>query len=98
MADEKGEVPAGITAVAQNIADPDIAVADDGADICSLLVPQYIAALPTDPAIGDEEAVSETGCAGVYETGYTIVQSADNNRITVAATPEISGAVISVTR
>jgi len=55
---EKGEVPAGITAVAQNIADPDIAVADDGADICSLLVPQYIAALPTDPTIGDEEAVS----------------------------------------
>lgn len=98
MADNSGQVPAGITAVVQTIADPDIAVPDDGADICSLLVPQYIAALPTDPTTGDDEAVAEANCALVYNTGYTIVQSAANNRITVAATPEIAGAVISVTR
>lgn len=98
MADNKGELPAGITAVSQSIADPDIAVADDGADICAALVPTYIAALPTDPTTGDDEAIDETGCAGVYNTGYTIIQSAANNRVTVAATPEIAGAVISVTR
>lgn len=98
MADKEGDVPVGITAVSQTIADPDIAVPDDGADICGDLVPTYIAALPTDPTIGDAEAVTEANCDGVYNTGYTIIQDATSKRITVAATPEIAGAVISVTR
>src|SRR3989338_6742853 len=67
MADNAGAIPAGITETAQN-------VSDEGADICTLLVPQYVAALPTDPTTGVGTAgtgESVTDCATVgYDTGY----------------------------
>lgn len=91
MADNSGTVPAGITGVAQN-------VADGAADICAVLVPDYIAALPTDPTDGDAAAITDCATVG-YDTGYTILQSATNSRITVNAPGvEIAGEVISVTR
>lgn len=91
MADNNGELPpGGITGTAQNIA-------DGAADICGAIVPLYIAALPTDPTTGDESAITDCATVG-YDTGYTIVQSGTTNRITVTATAEIAGEVISVTR
>jgi prepilin-type N-terminal cleavage/methylation domain-containing protein len=64
------------------------------ADICSLVVDDYIAAMPVDPQHG-----AWTSCAS-YDTNYTIMITAAG-RVTVAATAEpISGVtpVISVTR
>ncbi|MDP2637950.1 MAG: type II secretion system protein [Candidatus Levybacteria bacterium] len=95
MADNKGVLPSGITTTAQNIS-------DTAANICTALVPTYIAALPADPQInsglGVGAAISDCAQIGGYDTGYTIVQSADNNRITVTApTVELSDPV-SVTR
>lgn len=69
-------------------------------DLC-VLVPEYIAAIPTDPQ-STVDPLDEDACGDATDqaTGYTIVQSA-NSRITVfAPTSTSDGApeVISVTR
>lgn len=72
------------------------AVSDTGIDLCAALVPSYIAALPADPTVGNP--VAEADCASTYDTGYTIVSSATNNRITVSAPNAELTASISATR
>ena len=58
-------------------------------NLCSELVPTYIAEMPFDPQTGDYTSCTE------YSTGYSISQ--DGDRITVSATGEIT-TPISVTR
>ncbi len=87
--DNKGQLPAGISTTNQEIA-------STGADLCDLLVTDYIAALPSDPLTGS--AVTEAGCAAAYGTGYYVVSSATNNRVTVSAPSAELGASISATR
>ena len=90
MADNNGTPPTALTASGSGtISDTDI-------DICADLVSTYLAALPADPQTG--EPIDEAGCAGTYETNYTITRSAANNRITVTAPGAELGQVISVTR
>lgn len=84
-ADNRGALPVGIGTTAATIA-------NTGADICSSLVPTYIAQLPVDPLTG-----SYTDCT-TYNTGYTVVKSATNNRVTVAAPSAELSVTISVTR
>ena len=88
-ADNRGALPTGITATSQTIA-------NTGADICASLVTDYMAALPADPLTNNGTSI--TDCAVAYTTGYTIVRSATNNRITVTAPAAELGQVISVTR
>lgn len=66
--------------------------------LCALLVPQYIAALPQDPAetSANGDGVDADECAAAYDTGYTV--SENNNRVTVEATAADGVTVISVTR
>ncbi|MFH1462505.1 MAG: type II secretion system protein [bacterium] len=63
-----------------------------GIDLCGCLAPTYIASLPFDANGG-----SFTDCSG-YDTGFTIIESATNGRITVAAPSAELGETISVTR
>lgn len=79
-------LPSGITTSALTIKS-----ASGGADLCAALTPKYIASMPYDPTIG-----SYTSCT-TYDSGYTVLKSATNNRITVSATPEIVTS-ITVTR
>jgi prepilin-type N-terminal cleavage/methylation domain-containing protein len=88
-ADNKGSIPVSITTTSQTISDA-------AADICSAIVPTYIAALPVDPLTNNGTAIST--CSGTYTTGYTIIKSATDNRITVTAPAAELGAVIGVTR
>ncbi len=88
-ADNKGTLPTGITTAAQT-------VSNTGADICASLVTQYLAALPVDPLTNNGTPV--TNCAAAYNTNYTIVRSAADNRLTVTAPAAELNAVISVTR
>ncbi len=90
-ADNRGTLPAGITAVVQNIS-------DTGANICDDIVDDYMAALPVDPLTNNGAAVTDCAVVGGYDTNYTILRSAANNRITVAAPAAELGQVISVTR
>jgi type IV pilus assembly protein PilA len=87
---------------------------DDGAvpaevDICDVLVPTYISALPVDPqhgfstavALGPQQiGVAVSNCALAYDTGYTVVRSsvANNIRITVYAPHAELTETIEVTR
>lgn len=88
--DNKGALPAGIGTTA--------AVIGNGAgqaNVCTDLVPTYIAALPADPTVNNGAQVSATACAGTYAIGYTVVET--GGRVTVAA-PSAENGPISVTR
>lgn len=86
-ADNKGSLPTSITSTVK-----DISSAASAADICSDIVSDYIAAMPVDPTTG-----SYTDCTD-YDTGYTIVKSASNNRVTVAAPDAEISETITITR
>ena len=90
QADNKGILPAGITSSSLSIKKT------AGADICAALVPTYIAALPADPLTNSGASVAD--CTADYVTGYTIIQSATNNRVTVTAPGVEIGDSISATR
>lgn len=70
------------------------------ADLCLEVVTLYLAALPQDPLSNNGAAITEADCTppSTYNTGYTIVRSSTNNRITVAAPSAELSEVISVTR
>ena len=92
---DNGALPTGISGTATQIS-------DTGADLCSSLVPTYIAGLPRDPApsVGGG---SVTNCAGAYTTGYNVA-STSASRVTVSAPnaeaepPNTTPPTISVTR
>ncbi len=87
-ADNKGALPGGITTSS-------LEISDTGANICSDLVTEYLAAMPTDPTLNTAPI---TTCSGTYATGYEVVRSASDNRITVSAPDAELGVVITVTR
>lgn len=62
-------------------------------DIAPCLVTEYISSMPYDPSATGAGWTSEA----VYDTGYTILQAADD-RITVAAPSAELGEVITLTR
>lgn len=93
-ADNSGQLPTGIPDTTAGAA-----VIGNGAgevDICDDLVTQYIAALPTDPT-GAAGGDPVSDCAASYSTGYSIVRSTADNRVTVSAVGQITNP-ITVTR
>lgn len=85
-----GTYPAGLSNTAQTIEKT------GGIDLCSFIVTTYIAALPVDPLTNN--GVTVTNCSAAYNTNYTIVKSAMNSRITVAAPAAELGVTISITQ
>jgi type IV pilus assembly protein PilA len=74
-------------------------ISSTGVNLCSALVTQYLAALPVDPLTNNGTPVDQTGCAGVYDTNYTVVRNVPDNRVTVCApATEIQTQDICVTR
>lgn len=86
--DNRGVLPTEITTTATAVGSG----ASD-VDVCSYLVPTYIAEMPFDPTA---TGAHFTSCAD-YTTGYTIAVDADG-RITVAAPEAELSETISVTR
>ncbi|HUQ84936.1 MAG TPA: type II secretion system protein [Candidatus Limnocylindrales bacterium] len=72
-------------------------ISDTGADICTALVTAYIAQLPSDPTTGSPTGAIPASCAAPYNTGYTVVKSALDNRVTVAGVGQLTP-VITATR
>jgi prepilin-type N-terminal cleavage/methylation domain-containing protein len=62
-------------------------------DLCTNLVPTFIAAMPMDPS-----GSTGTQCASTYKTGYQIAINAAGNRYTVNAPSAENSATISVSR
>lgn len=98
-ADNNGTAPAGITTDVKTILAP-VTDAATQVDLCADLVPTYVADMPLDPQTGTENPVASvcTDASAEYNTGYTIVSSATDNRITVAAPDAELSATITVTR
>ncbi len=86
QADNNGQLPPGISSTSATV------ISNGGANICAYLVSTYTAQLPADPTTG-----TYTDCTS-YNTGYTIIRSSANNRVTIAAPDAELGAVINVTR
>lgn len=80
--------PAGITST-------NTVIAAGGLDLCPLLVPTYLAALPIDPQVTNESPV--TTCNSTYNT-YYFVSKDSLDRVTVSAPNAELGEVISVIR
>jgi prepilin-type N-terminal cleavage/methylation domain-containing protein len=95
-ADNDGQLPAGITSTAKTITSTAGAT---NIDLCSTLVPTYIADLPLDPTTGTESPAGSvcSDASATYSTGYT-VQSSSGNRITVKAPSAELSETISVSR
>ena len=87
--DQKGQLPGGITG-------SQTAISDTGVDLCSTLVPEYLAALPADPT-GATLGAPITDCGSAYDTGYTVATTG-NNRVSVVAPSAEQAASISATR
>jgi prepilin-type N-terminal cleavage/methylation domain-containing protein len=66
----------------------------------AILVPSYIADLPSDPSQSTPKTPANTNCRSTtaYNTGYTITRSATGNRFTVSAPLAENGVTISVTK
>jgi prepilin-type N-terminal cleavage/methylation domain-containing protein len=75
-----------------------VELSSTGIDLCTNLVPTYLAALPTDPKTGTITGGSSPCATGVsaYDTGYQISET--SGRFTVTAPAAEDGATISVTR
>lgn len=95
MADNKGQLPAGINTTALTIGQR----AGD-VDLCTALVPTYIAALPVDPLTNNGTPIQSTDCTDTtLDSGYVVQQlSGGSNRITVSAPQAELSATINVTR
>ncbi len=91
MADHTGVMPLEITDTPQSIS-------KTGADLCSIIIPQYMAALPSDPSLNNGTPLVEENCTADYNTGYTIFYSLLDSSITVMAPYAELGESISVTR
>ncbi len=87
--DHKGVLPTGMNATVKIISKANL-------DLCSSLVPTYIAALPVDPLTNGGAAVSD--CTSNYNTNYQVV-AGPSTRITVSApATELGVSTIAVTR
>jgi len=96
MADNKGVLPAGIPT--GDYGTNDIEISEAGAHLCLTLVTEYLAAMPVDPQTGSALTPADCVAGSLYVTGYNIVQSATNNRITVGAPDAELVQTITVTR
>jgi prepilin-type N-terminal cleavage/methylation domain-containing protein len=88
-ADHRGVLPVGIRTTASELS-------KTNSDLCSLLVTQYIAALPVDPQTNNGTAI--TDCNSNYSTNYFVVRSTTDNRIMITAPGAELGEIINVIR
>jgi hypothetical protein len=89
-ADNNGLIPSGITDSVGDIKKSEV-------DLCTELVPNYLAGVPRDPSVDIYEKGAVIICDEDYETGYT-VRKDSVGKITVSAPNAELGEVISVAR
>jgi type IV pilus assembly protein PilA len=78
-ADNSGSLPGTLSSVSSSAETLASDTSSGNIDFCSYIVPTYIAAMPYDPDSGNW-----TSCSS-YDTGYTVIVSASDNRVTVNA-------------
>lgn len=88
-AENSGRLPATITTTPKTIS-------STGADLCALLIPNYLSVLPVDPGTNNGMAISS--CAGVYTTNYQVALDTSGRLMVTAPATELGGSIITVTR
>jgi len=78
LVNHQGQLPRNITK------DKIIEISTDGANICSVLIPNYINALPIDPTV-DSATDKISNCKNNYITGYELLISKDSKQIKLTA-------------
>lgn len=109
QAANNGSVPPSLSGVSTDPLNPSL-LSSSGLDLCTDLVPVFVADLPMDPdatapdsdgeSVTDGDGVTETPCdvdTATYDTGYEIYKSPTGSRFTVLA-PDAEGGTIEVTR
>lgn len=99
QADNKGALPAGLSAVSCPASTPCEITGVAGAsniDLCTQAITRYVAAVPVDPSINNGTNVGT--CNNTYDSGYQVSVSATDSRVTVIAPHAELGATISITR
>lgn len=91
-AENRGQLPTEISGLAD---DTPADISDTGADLCAVLVPDYIPALPTDPTLNVDDI---DNCGAAYDTGYQIQHDAAGRVTVTAPDTEVSATIISITR
>ncbi|HSE61388.1 MAG TPA: prepilin-type N-terminal cleavage/methylation domain-containing protein [Candidatus Saccharimonadales bacterium] len=96
MSQNKGQLPAGIDGTVRTITST---AGASNINLCTALVPTYIADIPLDPVTGTETPAGSQCTTGgaTYSSGYTVTTTG-GNRVTVAAPAAENGETISVTR
>lgn len=89
--DNKGTLPTGIATEAAVLRGPEFS------ELCTQLVPQYIAAMPVDPLLNNTP-VDAASCSLSWNTGYTVQIVATTNRVRITAPRAELGAQIEVVR
>ncbi len=89
MTENAGKLPVSITTTAQYIS-------NTGADLCSLLVPTYLSALPVDPLAASTAPIGT--CGGAYNTNFQVFKDSSNRVTVLAPFSELNVATISATR
>lgn len=79
IVDQKGTIPSEIEDDTDEI---NGTTGSDYADLCDILVPKYLPALPADPTKADQ-SITENECTSNYSTGYEV--ESENGRIIVSA-------------
>ena len=59
-------------------------ISDTGANICAVLVPDYVSLFPVDPDTNNGVAIADCAQVGGYVTNYSITRDA-SGRVTVSA-------------
>lgn len=98
-AQHKGQLPTGITSTALTISSGGTPT---DVDLCTQLVPTYIADLPLDPTAGTETPAGSvcTDASAEYDTGYTIKSTGTRVTVDAPSAEDENGSpvTISVTR
>jgi len=96
-ADHRGALPTGITSTIKSITST---AGAGNVDLCSILVPTYIADIPVDPTAGTKTPTGSlcTDAGATYSTGYSIVASGAASRVTITAPSAELGETVSITR
>jgi prepilin-type N-terminal cleavage/methylation domain-containing protein len=91
--DNQGTIPSAINATAKTIQSNTAAA--NTINLCSTLIPTYIADMPIDPTTGTKSPSTAlcTDSGTTYSSGYTVATAGGTNRIQVCATGEITSSI-----
>lgn len=98
-ADHNGEIPSVISTEPKSIASPYNSSDKFSVDLCKILVPNYMPAMPRDPKVtpfGEKSPLSD--CSRGYTTAYEVFKDAATNQVTVRAYYTYLGIRIEATR